>query len=125
MGELIRYVVNGVCATAVHYAVLTFNLKVLGFPSAGLANLVAAMFGIAASFIGNRFFVFQSGREAAWHAQIFRFVALYACIALLHGGVMWVWADWQGFDYRVGFLLATVMQFVLSYIGNKLLVFKR
>ena len=41
-----RYIVNGVFATAVHFAVLTFNLKVLGFASAGLANLVAAVFGI-------------------------------------------------------------------------------
>ena len=34
-----RYVVNGLVATAVHFAVLTFNLKVLAFASAGLANL--------------------------------------------------------------------------------------
>ena len=37
--ELFRFVVNGLVATAVHYAVLTFNLEVLGFGSAGVANL--------------------------------------------------------------------------------------
>ena len=45
-----RYIVNGVVATAVHYAVLRFNLGVLHIPSAGLANLIAAGFGIMTSF---------------------------------------------------------------------------
>ncbi|NSL53763.1 GtrA family protein [Uliginosibacterium aquaticum] len=125
MGELFRYVTNGLVATGVHYSVLAFNLHVLGFSSAGLANLVAAMFGIAASFVGNRYFVFANGGEAPWHGQAARFVLLYGAIALLHGAVMWTWADWLQQDYRIGFLIATVMQFVLSYIGNKRLVFKK
>ena len=41
MPEIVRYVLNGLVATAVHFAVLAFNLHVLVFPSAGLANLVA------------------------------------------------------------------------------------
>ena len=124
MNELVRYVLNGLLATGVHYSVLAFNVHVLAFPSHGLANLVAAVFGIATSFIGNRFFVFTHGEQAGWRIQAARFVGLYAGIALLHGVVMSVWADWLGRDYRAGFLLATLMQFVLSYIGNKLLVFK-
>lgn len=124
MIEVVRYVLNGLVATGVHYSVLAFNLHALGVPSAGLANFVAAMFGIATSFIGNRYFVFSEGTQSAWHGQAARFIVLYAAIAVLHGGVMWLWADHFGQDYRIGFLLATVMQFVLSYAGNKLLVFK-
>lgn len=124
MIELVRYVLNGLVATGIHYSVLAFNLHALGFSSAGLANLVAAMFGIAASFIGNRYFVFSGGTRSAWHGQAARFILLYGAIAALHGGVMWLWADHLGQDYRIGFLLATVMQFLLSYAGNKLLVFK-
>lgn len=125
MPEIVRYVLNGLVATGVHYSVLAFNLHVLDFPSAGLANLVAAMFGIAASFLGNRYFVFSHGVRDAWHGQAARFIVLYGVIALLHGVVMWCWADWLKQDYRIGFLLATVMQFVLSYFGNKLLVFRQ
>jgi len=125
MGELFRYVINGLIATSTHYSLLFFNLHVLGFTSAGLANLVAAMFGIAASFVGNRYFVFASAGEASCYEQAGRFVLLYGAIALLHGAVMWVWADWLRYDYRMGFLIATVMQFVLSYMGNKTLVFNR
>jgi putative flippase GtrA len=125
MPEFVRYVLNGLMATVVHYAVLAFNLHVLGFSSAGLANLVAAMFGIGGSFLGNRYFVFAHGARDAWHGQAARFIGLYGSIALFHGLVMWLWADWLGNDYRVGFLLATAMQFALSYVGNKLLVFKQ
>jgi len=45
-------------------------------------------------------------------------------IALLHATVMYVWADRLGFDYRIGFVLATGMQMAFSFMANKLLVFK-
>lgn len=118
-----RYVVNGLFATAVHYGVLTFNLKVVGLPSAGLANLIAAMVGIATSFLGSRYYVFRM-HMMPWMGQALRFGILYGAIALLHGGVLLVWTDWQGLDYRVGFLLATGLQVSLSYVGNRWLVFK-
>lgn len=123
-GEVGRYVVNGLAATAVHYAVLSFCLEVLQLPSAGLANLVAAAFGITASFFGSRWFVFRRpdepiGRQAA------RFGALYAAIACLHALVLALWTDYLGLDYRWGFLLATGAQVALSYWGNKRLVFNR
>ena len=98
-----RYVVNGIVATAVHYAVLQFNLSVLRIPSAGLANLFAAVVGIATSFLGS---------------------LLYACIAVLHGTVLWLWTDLNHFDFHIGFLLATAVQVALSFWGNKALVFR-
>ena len=45
-GQFFRYVVNGLLATAIHFSVLTFNLNVLGIGSAGVANGIAAIFGI-------------------------------------------------------------------------------
>lgn len=125
MRVLGRYVLNGIVATAVHYAVLAFNLDVLAFASAGMANLVAATFGIAASFAGNRHFVFPEGARVPWKGQALRFASLYGVIALLHGAVMWLWADALGQDYRIGFLLATALQFVLSFLGNRTLVFSK
>lgn len=118
-----RYIVNGVVATAVHFLVLTFNLKVLGFASAGLANLVAAVFGITTSFIGSRVYVFQGSLEPLFR-QITRFILLYVSIALLHGALMYVWADVFTLNYVAGFGVATIMQVVFSYWGNKVLVFK-
>ena len=118
-----RYVVNGVAATAIHYAVLRFNLGVLQIPSAGLANLIAAGFGITASFLGSRYFVFRAHAGSFLH-QFAKFGLLYVCIALLHGCVLWVWTDINRLDFRVGFLLATALQVALSFWGNKVLVFR-
>ena len=122
--EVVRYIVNGLAATAVHYGVLTFNLKVLGFGSAGMANLLAAMAGITASFLGSRYYVFTGSVRQPWLPQALKFSGLYGAIAVLHGLVLWLWTDRFGLDYRVGFLIATVLQVSLSYVGNKLLVFK-
>ena len=121
--QVARYVVNGLVATAVHYGVLVFGLEVLRIPAAGLANLVAAVFGIATSFLGSRYFVFRR-HDQPIAGQAAKFVALYAAIAVLHGLVLGVWTDWLGLDYRWGFVLATGLQVACSYWGNKRLVFQ-
>jgi putative flippase GtrA len=119
----IRYIVNGLVATAVHFLVLTFNLKVLEWNSAGVANLVAAIFGISVSFLGSRYYVFNGSLEPLVK-QLYRFMLLYAVIAILHGLLMYVWVDLYLQNYMIGFVIATVMQVACSYIGNKVLVFK-
>ena len=121
--ELARYVVNGVVATGVHFGVLSFNLHALRIESAGLANLIAAAFGITVSFLGSRYFVFPAKKDGLI-AQAAKFSSLYALIALLHGAILFIWTDYLGFDYRVGFVIATGAQTILSYLGNKFLVFK-
>ena len=122
--ELIRFVVNGLVATAVHYAVLTFNLEVLGFGSAGVANLCAAVVGIATSFLGSRYYVFAGCARQAWLPQAIKFSGLYGAMAMLHWLVLRLWTDRLGLDYRLGFVIATGLQVALSYLGNKFLVFK-
>ena len=121
--QSIRYLINGLAATAVHFAVLTFNLKVLGWGSAGIANLVAAVFGITASFLGSRYFVFQGSAEPLLK-QMYRFIFLYVAIALLHGAFMYVWADHYRLNYIAGFIVGTGIQVLCSYWGNKRMVFK-
>ena len=121
MMEVLRYAINGLVATAVHYAILTLNLKVFGMHSAGLANLIAASVGITVSFLGSRFFVF-AGARGSLAGQALKFGGLYAAIALVHGGVLLVWTDMARLDYRVGFLIATAIQVSMSYVGSKRLV---
>lgn len=122
--ELIRYGINGGVATIVHFGALHANLNWFGMQSAGLANLLAAVVGISCSFIGSRYFVYKTQSEKIWN-QAVRFAALYAAIACIHGSLMWAWTDWQQFDYRTGFLIATFAQVSMSYMGNKFLVFKK
>ena len=122
--EVVRYAVNGLLATAVHYSVLQINLTVLGMTSVGLANFVAAFFGILMSYIGSRLFVFRSQKQQILK-QLTKFGGLYILCALLHGLLLYAWSDLQRWDYRVGFLLATAVQFVISFWGNKTLVFNK
>lgn len=121
--QFVRYVVNGLVATAIHFCVLKFNLEVVGMRSAGIANGIAAIFGIAVSFAGNRWFVF-AGSERKIVRQGALFLLAYACIAVLHALVLYVWTDRVGWDYRVGFVAATCMQMSLSFVINKFVVFK-
>jgi putative flippase GtrA len=120
---LAAYVANGLVATAVHFSVLWANLRLFGMHSAGAANGLAAVVGIAVSFVGNRSFVFGAQDEPIL-GQAMRYVGLYAAIALMHGGVMWLWSDVSKLDFRAGFFIATALQFVLSFAGNRYLVFR-
>ncbi len=122
--EMARFILNGIIATGVHFSILTLNLQVYGMQSAGMANLTAAIFGITVSFLGSRYFVFKKHQEPII-SQVVLFLLLYASIACMHGLVLYVWTDVSGFDYRSGFVFATILQVSLSYWGNKSLVFKK
>ena len=56
--------------------------------------------------------------------QIYRFVFIYAVIALGHGLIMYIWTDLYRLNYIFGFMLATVFQVTSSFLGNKFMVFK-
>ncbi len=118
-----RYLVNGGIATVVHFLVLTFNLKVLDWESAGLSNIVAAVCGTIVSFLGNRYYVFHGSTEPLFK-QIYRFSFIYVAIAMGHGLILYVWSDVYRMNYVFGFMLATVFQVTCSYLGNKFMVFK-
>lgn len=121
--EPVRYILNGIIATLVNYSVLNFNLIVLGMGSAGVANFIAAIFGITISFLGSRYFVYREHSNAA-SSQVVRFLLLYSVIAVLSGFVLYVWSDIYAFSYHIGFIIATFVQMLSSYFGNKVFVFK-
>lgn len=122
--ELGRFVLNGLGATAVHYTVLSFNIHVLQLQYAATSNFVASWFGLAASFLGSRYFVFKAHRGPIGH-QAMRFIALYMFLALMQGAILYLWTDRLGFSYTWGFLIATGFQTIASYIVNRHFVFLR
>lgn len=123
--QVVRYIINGLVATGVHFLVLSTLVEQVQLESAGTSNLIASVFGISASFLGNRFFVFaEQGKQGRLATQGIRFLASYALIALVHYAVMTVWTDMAGLDYRIGFLVAMVFQVVLGYLANKHFVFR-
>jgi putative flippase GtrA len=121
--RLMRYALNGLLATGVHYLTLSVMIGPLGVRPVGLANLMAAIIGIAASFVGNRRYEFKAV-ESPVNRQAVHFAALYAVLALVHSACMYVWCDMLKKDYQLGFVLATGLQFCLSYVFNRKLVFR-
>ena len=115
------FVVNGLAATGVHYATLLLLLEVLRVPSAGLANGLASVVGISASYLGNRLMVFRSTMPNK--ATLPRFLALYAALALFHAGFLALWSDRLGLPYGWGFIMSTGLATVMSYLGNRYFVF--
>lgn len=121
--ELVRYLINGIFATLLHFAVLSVLIEFAWVSSAGLASIIASSVGISASFLGSRWFVFRLA-DGDVADQALKFVVLYAGIALLNGLVLLIWSDVLHRDYRIGFVIATGGQTLISYLGNKLFVFR-
>ncbi len=121
-GRVLRFVLNGLFATAVHYGALAALIEGAGMTSAALANALAAVCGIAVSYAGNHAFVMRS--RAPHRRAGTRFLACYAAVVSLHGGAMALWADIGGLDYRIGFLLFTGMAAILTYLLNRFFVFR-
>lgn len=118
----LRFAAVGLVATAVHYATLVSLLKGVGVPSAGIANGLASIVGISASYLGNRLFVFSS--KAPHAVTLPRFLTVYASAALIHAGGLALWTDFLGFSYHVGFLLLTGLSVMVTFLANRMFVFK-
>lgn len=102
-GRVLRFVLNGLFATAVHYAVLAGLVEGAGMASAAVANALAAVCGIAVSYFGNRSFVLRS--RAPHRRAGPRFLAGYAAVVALHGGAM-SRSETQG-DFRASAFIDT------------------
>lgn len=121
--QIVRYIINGLTATIIHFFFLSCILQLSIISSKGLANFFAAIIGITSSFLGSRYYVFRNNRENIIR-QASKFGLLYGVIAIFHGLILHIWSDMGGLNYRVGFLLATSFQVIISYYGNKCLIFK-
>jgi len=116
--------INGAVATVVHFSVLFVIFDVMRLGSAGASSLMASAVSSLASFLGNRYFVFQTHHDSVM-LQASRFTALYLVVAFFHGGFLLTWTDWLGWNYKIGFLAAVFFQVVVGYSGNKYYVFRK
>jgi len=120
--EIVRYIINGLIATTIHFSILFFNIEIVEMTSAGLANFIAAFFGIISSFVGNKYYVYKNKAGNIINHMI-KFFFLYITIAILHGLILYIWTDIYSFNWSIGFIIATGVQMTFSYIGNKIWVF--
>ncbi len=120
--QSIRYLINGCIATVFHYSVLSLAIEIMKLQSAAMANIIASFFAITLSFVGNRYYVFKVTTQPIFK-QFYKFLYFYITIALIHGSVVFIWADHLNFDYKIGFFLAVSIQVILGYWMNKKSVF--
>ena len=121
--RVVRFVVCGLTATAVHYAILVLLVEAAEMTPVAVANALATPCAMVVSYLGNRYFVMRS--KVAHGGASLRFLAVYACVIGIHSGAMALWADWAGLNYSVGFVLFTGVAAVVTYLLNGFYVFRR
>lgn len=127
MQEPLRFAVTGLCATAVHFSVLTAGVEWAGL-SATLANAIAFCCAVWATYFGQSRWVFRGARpiperRLAWR-RFSRFgvsvlAGFFANILIMHLATQ-VW----GVDYRIAFVICTVLIPILTFLLNKFWVFE-
>jgi putative flippase GtrA len=115
------FLLNGLFATGVQYATLVALVELAHLRSVGLANGLASLCGITASYLGNRLVVFRA--PTATSSTLPRFLLLYGVIAVINACALWLWSDLAGLPYTPGFVLVTGFATLVSYLGNRYFVF--
>jgi len=119
--SLFRFAMNGLVATGVHYLVMLIAIQILHITMYSLAYAFAFFFGVTASFLGNKYFVFR--RKQSQSYQFFKFITLYIVLLLFTSITMWAVSDYAGFHYDIGFMVAAILQFIGGYLGSRYLIF--
>lgn len=122
--ELLRYIVIGVCTTAVNYVVYLLARAVdLHYMAATvLASVVAILF----AYVANKLYVFRSHTDSlkAFAVEFFNFV-LMRVISLGANAVLMKWlVDGIHIDDRLAQILVQFIVVALNYVFSKLYIFK-
>ncbi len=121
-GAPLRFIINGLFATGIQYATLSSLIEIGGIGSVGVASGLASLVGTGASYLGSRFYVF--GTSLPTTRTLPRFLVVYAAAAGLHAILLSVWSDLWQFSYSWGFVLATGVVTLLTFLGNQRFVFR-
>lgn len=125
--EPLRFAVIGVCATGVHFAILSLGVEVLGLLPT-LANALAFFCAVWATYLGQSRWVFrtapalQERQQALWRVSRFGVSVLAGFlgnITIMHVATQ----IWQ-IDYRIAFVICTLIVPVLTFLLNKFWVFE-
>ena len=116
-GQVARYGVAGVVATAVYFASVMLLVEPGGLAPVSAA-VVATMIVIVTSYVINRAFVFRTSRS---HASAFaRFVVASLLSIAVNAGLMHLATRVLAWPYLAGAVLTTVvvppLNFVINYV---------
>jgi putative flippase GtrA len=111
-----RYLLVGLLATTVHYALLVTLVEVAGVAAAPSAAFGAAC-GALAAYVGNRRFTFTGGVA---HSQALpRFLAVAALGAATNGAIVWTGTEVLGMHYLAAQVVATSIVVWSGFVLNR------
>ena len=120
-GQVARFAVTGMLATATHYIVLRLLVEGAHLAPA-LATALAFSVAVGVTYIGQSRWVFRQ-RLGTWGgAGRFLTTAIGGLIANV--AIMFIAVDLIGLHYLVGFLTALVVVPVATFVISKLWVFR-
>lgn len=122
VGEIVRFGVTGVAATAAHFAFFALFFDVMGL-YAPFANGLATVFASVVSYVGQRYWVFGARAASANRARILRFAVSLGVAAISHAAIIWVALHLFGLDPYVGVMLAVLIVPAMSFAINRFWVF--
>ena len=120
--QLGLFVINGMVATVLHYAVFFLCLSLLAVQSPGLCFFVGSILGTVASFLGNRFVVFATN-EGKVLPQFAKFVLTYMAISLCVSFIVDRCSTETDLSSPIIFLIGVAIQVSLSFLISKWLIF--
>jgi putative flippase GtrA len=123
-GEILRFGVTGLIATAVHLAAFAVQVDGVGMPPAP-ANALAVLIAGTVTYLGQRFWVFPGHAGPAGPAQIARFAVALGLAAGLHAAVLQLAVTGLGAGPYAGAVLGLVIVPPASFLLNRAWVFRR
>jgi putative flippase GtrA len=118
----IKYFVNGLIASTVHFLIFYLLYKILKIESAFISYLLASIIGIYISYFGNNKFVFNGVRNFKV-AKFLKYIILQLILLLISTSLIWILIDINEINYIISFLFALIIQFFIGYYISKNYIF--
>ena len=122
LGKGARFVLVGLVATLVHYLVILCLVDLLSLLEPTPATVVGSVFGIATAYVGNYHYVFGVD-DKRHHHYVPRFVITYLIVMSIHASVMYLFVEILLLPYELGFITATALSAMTTFVANNLIVF--
>lgn len=122
LGEMFRFGIVGALATLTHFMVLVALVEHV-YMQPALSNGVAFLCAVSVTYLGQSLWVF-SGHGSINLVKLLRFSVSLALGFFVNISIMALATEGFGLGHRIGFLVACLSVPILSFIINKLWVFR-
>ena len=123
-GEAVRYIIIGLCTTAVNYLAFALLTEVCGL-EVNLSNAAAIAVSIIFAYVANKLFVFRSHCKSflALAAEFGKFVGARLITMAVEFGGVYVMYNLLSINEHIAKLSTQVVVIIGNYFISKLLVF--